>query len=203
MTLSDERRRLLLLGILPSLVALVVAAGLWLLVHGNAAARDDYADGKYADARATFEGARDLGVVEPWVAPFNAGTAAYRAQQLDDAVVLLEQALEDVPGDRACDVRINLALTHEAIADDEAKKGGRAARQVALRDARAAISGTGCSEAIEKRLEEKIKDAASTAGGGKSEEEKLDEVEKKNREAEKVEDIELEPKSEPSRQIQW
>lgn len=202
MTLTPEQRRLLVLGALPSLVALVVAIGLWLLVQGNSSARDDYEAGQYAEARSAFEGAKDLGVVSPWISPFNAGTAAYREKELGDAVELFERALKDVPGDRACDVRINLALTHEAIADAAAKKGGKAARQVALRDARGAISGTGCSEAIEKRLEEKIKDAAS-GGGGKSEDEKLDEVEKKNREAQKIKDIELEPKNEPRQQIQW
>lgn len=201
MTLSAERRRLLVLGALPSLVAVIVALGLWLLVHGNAAARDDYADGRYDDAREAFAGARDLGVVSPWISPFNAGTAAYRQKELADAVELFEQALEDVPGDRACDVRVNLALTHEAIADAAARKGDTPARQVALRDARAAINGTGCSDAIEKRLEEKTKDVASS--GGTSEEQKLDEIEKKNREAEKVKDIELEPKNEPKQQIQW
>lgn len=202
MTLTQEQRRLLLLGALPSLVALVVAIGLWLLVQGNSSARDDYEAGQYAEARSAFEGAKDLGVVSPWISPFNAGTAAYREKEHGDAVELFERALKEVPGDRACDVRINLALTHEAIADAAAKKGGKAARQVALRDARAAISGTGCSDAIEERLEEKIKDAAS-GGGGKSEDEKLDEVEKKNREAQKIQDIELEPKNEPRQQIQW
>jgi tetratricopeptide (TPR) repeat protein len=200
--MTPERRRLLVLGALPSLVALLVAGHLWLLVHGNASAREDYDAGRFGEARSTFEGAKDLGVVSPWIAPFDAGTAAYGAQEFEDAVTLFEQALDAVPDDRACDVRIDLALTHEAIADRAAQNGEKAARKVALRDARAAIAGTGCSDAIEKRLEEKTKDAAS-GGGGKSEDEKLDEVEKKNREARKVKDIELEPKNEPSRQIQW
>jgi tetratricopeptide (TPR) repeat protein len=202
MTLSAERRRLLLVGALPTLVALVVAAHLWLLVHGNASARDDYEAGRYADARATFEGAKDLGVVSPWISPFNAGTAAYGAKQYKEAVKLFDAALHDVPDDRMCDVRVDLALTHQAMAEQAASKGDRAAQQIALRDARTSIQGTGCDDELEKDLQDQI-DKASSGSNDKSEDQKLDEVEKKNREAAKVKDVELEPKNEPKQQIQW
>jgi hypothetical protein len=201
--MNDDRRRLLWLGALPSLVALVVAAGLWLLVHGNAGARDHYDAGRYADARATFAGARDLGVVSPWISPFDAGTAAYGEKDFKAAVRYFKQALPIVPDDRGCDVRINLALTHEAIADEAGASGEKAARQVALRDARTVIGGTGCSDAIEKRIEEKIKQSSQSPNDVKSEQQKQDEVEKRNREAKKAKDVELEPKNEPDQQIQW
>lgn len=202
MTLTAEQRRLLLLGALPSLVALLVAVHLWLLVHGNAGARDDYDAGRYAAARETFEGAKDLGVVSPWIAPFNAGTAAYGEKDFKAAVKLFDTALDDVPDDRACDVRINLALTHKAIADQAAGKGDRAAQQVALRDARTAILGTGCDDALVKELQGEI-NKASSGSSNKSEDQKLNDVEKKNREAAKAKDVELEPKNEPQQQIQW
>lgn len=202
MTPSAEQRRLLLVGALPSLVALLVAAHLWLLVHGNASARDDYEAGRYADARSTFEGAKDLGVVSPWISPFNAGTAAYGAKEYQAAVKLFNTALHDVPDERMCDVRVDLALTHKAMADQSASKGDRAAQQIALRDARTSIQGTGCDDALEKDLQDEI-DKASSGASDKSEDQKLDEVEKKNREAAKVKDVELEPKNEPKRQIQW
>lgn len=202
MTLSAEQRRLLVLGALPSLVALLVAAHLWLLVHGNAGARDDYEAGRYADARSTFEGAKDLGVVSPWISPFDAGTAAYGAKDYKAAVKLFGAALDDAPEERICDVRVDLALTHKAMADQAAARGDRAAQQVALRDARTAILGTGCSDKLEKDLQDEI-NKASAGSDDKSEDEKVDEVEKKNREAAKVKDIELEPKNEPRQQIQW
>ncbi|HSX67514.1 hypothetical protein [Nocardioides sp.] len=202
MTLSAEQRRLLLIGALPTLVALLAAVHLWLLVHGNDSARDDYEAGRYADARSTFEGARDLGVVSPWIAPFNAGTAAYGAKEYKAAVTLFSAALEDAPDDRKCDVRVDLALTHKAMADQAASRDDRAAQQVALRDARTAIQGTGCDDKLEKELQDEI-NKASSGSSSKSEDQKLDEVEKKNREAAKVKDIELEPKNEPEQQIQW
>ncbi len=202
MTFSAEQRRLLVLGALPSLVALLVAVHLWLLVHGNASGRADYEAGKYADARSRFEGAKDLGVVSPWIAPFNAGTAAYGAKEYKAAVKLFGAALDEAPSERLCDVRVDLALTHRAIADQAASKGDRAAQQLSLRDARNAIQGTGCDDELEKDLQDAI-DEASSGSSDKSEDQKLDEVEKKNREAAKVKDVELEPKNEPKQQIQW
>lgn len=202
MTLTAEQRRLLLLGALPSLVAVLVALHLWLLVHGNASARDDYAAGRYADARSTFEGAKDLGVVSPWIAPFDAGTAAYGAKEYKAAAKLFDAALDDVPDDHMCDVRVDLALTHKAMADQAATKGDQAAQQIALRDARSAIQGTGCADALEKELQDAIAKASSSSGG-QTEDQKLDEVEKKNRQAAKVKDLQLEPKNEPKQQIQW
>lgn len=202
--IAPERRRLLVLGAVPSVVALVVALGLWLLVHGNAAAREDWQDGKYSDARSAFEGAHDLGVVTPWVSPFNAGTAAYGEKEFKAAVAHFETALDLVPPERACDVRIDLALTHEAIADAAAEKGETPARQVALRDARTAIKGSGCNDAIEARIEEKLKDSSSSSQNDvKTEQQKQDEIEQRNRQAKKAKDIELEPKNEPTQQIQW
>ncbi|TCJ22564.1 tetratricopeptide repeat protein [Nocardioides jejuensis] len=200
--IDDERRRLLVMGALPALVALVVAAGLWLLVHGNASGRDDYDSGRYADARSAFEGAHDLGVVSPWIAPFNTGTAAYRAKEYETAVAAFNRALDDVPGDRMCDVRVDLALTHEAIAKKAEADGENADRQIALRDGRTAILGTGCNDALEKRLEDQIKDASSS-NDDRSEDQKIDDVEAKNRAAAKAKDVELEPKNEPHEQIQW
>jgi hypothetical protein len=202
MTLSAERRRLLLIGALPTLVAVLVAVHLWLLVHGNASARDDYEAGRYADARSTFEGAKDLGVVSPWIAPFDAGTAAYGAKEYKAAVKLFDAALDDVPADHLCDVRVDLALTHKAMAEEAAAKGDPTEQQLALRDARSAIQGTGCDDALEKELQDAIAKAASSSND-KSEDQKLDDVEKKNREAAKVKDVELEPKNEPKQQIQW
>lgn len=202
MTLSTEQRRLLVLGALPSLVALLVAGHLWLLVHGNASARQDYEAGRYAAARSTFEGAHDLGVVSPWISPFDAGIAAYGAKDYKAAVRLFTTALHDAPDDRLCDVRVDLALTHKAMADQAAATGDSDRQQVALRDARTAILGTGCNDQLEKDLQDEIAKASSSSSDT-SEDQKLNEVEKKNREAERIKDVQLEPKNEPKQQIQW
>jgi hypothetical protein len=203
-----DRRLMLLRGIFPSVIALLVAAHLWLLVHGNDSARGAYDDKQYSDARAGFEGARDLGVLQPWVAPFDAGTAAYRDGDFRGAARLFQAALSDVPDEHACDVRVDLALSYEATADKAAKEESRAAAQIALREARTALGGGGCNTELEARIEKKIHDLDSEDPSSQpdqklTEEQKLEELKKRNDEAQRTKTPKVDPQNEPSAQIQW
>lgn len=204
----NDRTRRLVNGIVPSVVALVAAAFLWLLVHGNSSGRSDYDAERYDAAYDTFRSARDLGVIELWVKPFNTGTAAYRAGRLEDAARLFDRALDDVPSEHACSVRTNLALTYEAIATTAAEEKSRAAAQIALRDARTAVGGTGCSKATEERIQQKIADLDTAPGAPQpdadlTDEEKLDELQKRNEEARKSRGKGTDPETEPPAQIHW
>ena len=206
--MDGARRQLLLRGIFPSIVALLVAGHLWLLVHGNGSARAAYDDKQYSDARSGFEGAKDLGVLQPWVARFDAGTAAYRAGDFRGAAKLFQAALPDAPEDHECDVRIDLALSHEATADNAVKEESRAAAQIALRDARTALGGAGCSTTLEERIEKKIhdldaEDPSAQQDQDLTEDQKLEELKKRNEDAQRTKDPKVDPKNEPSAQIQW
>lgn len=207
---AARRNQLFLLGVLPSLMVLALAAQLVLLVRGNAEGRAAYDDQEYAEARDAFDGLRDLGLVQPWVAPFNAGAAAYREGRWDDAVDAFEEALDRVPDDRACDVRVNLALTHEAAGAEARRAGDRAGALTSFRDARAALGGSGCDETAENRLERKIR-SINAAGPGApdrqnsqlSEKEKIEKLERLNEEARKRRDEDPDPSEEPDVAIQW
>lgn len=206
-----RRNRLLLLGVLPSLVALAVAVQLVLLVRGNEGGRAAYEDQEYAEAREVFSGLRDLDVVQPWVARFNAGAAAYRDQRFAAAVADFEAALEEAPADRACDVRVNLALSHEAAGTLARNENDRAEALTSFADARAALGGSGCSESLRSRLERRIR-AINAAGPGApdrenaelSEEEKVEKLERLNEEARRRRpDDPVDPTEEPDVAIQW
>jgi hypothetical protein len=203
-----DRRLMLLRGIFPSVIALLVAGHLWLLVHGNGSARGAYDDKQYSDARTGFEGAKDLGVLQPWVARFDAGTAAYQDEDFRGAAKLFQAALSDVPDEHECDVRVDLALAHEATADKAAKDESRAAAQIALREARTALGGAGCDTGLESRVEKKIHDLDSSDPSSQpdqelTEKQKLEELKKRNDEAQRVKEPKVDPQHEPSAQIEW
>lgn len=206
---AAERNRLLLLGLLPSLVLLALAAQLVLLVRANEVAIADYRSGDHAAAYDGFTGLRDLGLVEPWVAPFNAGTAAYRQRDWAEAAARFAEALEDVPDDRECDVRVNLALAHEAAGHQARRTGSQAEALRSFRDARAALGGPGCSEAVHRRVDRRI-GALSTSGQSDEEderlsaEEKVEKLERLNEQARRERrDAPPDPTTEPDRQIHW
>jgi len=203
-----DRRVMLIRGIIPSILALLVASHLWLLVHDNGSARSAYDDKQYSNARDVFEGAKDLGVLQPWVAKFDAGTAAYREGDFRGAAKLFRAALRSVPDEHECDVRIDLALAHEAAADKAAEDESRAAGQIALREARTALGGGTCSGGLGDRIEKKIHDLDSDDSSSQgdedlTEDQKLEELKKRNEEAQRVKEPKLDPQHEPSAQINW
>ena len=205
----DLRRRRMLLGIVPSLLLLAVAVQLVLLVRGNAGAVVDYEAGDHASAYDSFTGLRDLGVVQPWVGPFNAGAAAYRQKQWPEAAARFEESLEDVPTDHECDVRVNLALTHVARARAERRSGSRADALRAFSDARSALGARGCSPRIERLVNRRISSMSSSdqpdeANSKLSEKEKIEKLQRQNEEARRRQrDERVDPANEPDQQIHW
>lgn len=117
---SRGRRRLTLMvaGVLPALLVLAFAVKVALMLQGNAAGRDAFDRGDYDGAASEFFGTRSLNWIEPWVAPFDEGASHHAEGLYDDAIAAYEVALEDVPSEEECTVRINLALAHEAVGDE-------------------------------------------------------------------------------------
>jgi hypothetical protein len=111
------RRRLLLAGLPLALAALALQWKLAVMLDHDRDGRSDYAAGSYADAQAAFARNGTLNVVETWISPYDEGTARYRLEDFAGAARALEEALSSVPPDEECRVRINLALTHEAVGD--------------------------------------------------------------------------------------
>lgn len=204
-----ERNQLWLVGALPSLVLLVIAGLLVLLVWSNSRAMSAYDDGDHGAAYDRFAGLRDFGRVEPWIAPFNAGTAAFRDGEFETAVSRLSEALRDVPTARECDVRTNLALAHEAIADAAHSAGSTAAALKSLRDGRAAVVTAGCSPEVAARLDQKIRDLSTSTQQQPDQqltpEQKEAELQERNDKArrQRQKEEQKDPPEEPDQQINW
>ncbi|MBS43913.1 MAG: hypothetical protein CMH83_12280 [Nocardioides sp.] len=111
------RRRLLLLGLLLLLPALVLSGKVGLMLWHDRQGRDALAEERYADARDHFAANRTLNLVERWVAPYDEGIALYGLDEPSLAVTAFEDALVVVPPDEECRVRVNLAVAHEAVGD--------------------------------------------------------------------------------------
>ena len=117
------RRRLLVAGLLPLLLAVAFAAKVAVMLVADDAGRTSYAAGDFEEARGSFATNAVLNVLEPWVSPYDEGTARYRLDDFPGAVRLLSRALETVPPEEECRVRINLALAHESVGDTSVAGG--------------------------------------------------------------------------------
>lgn len=111
------RLALLVAGALPALLVLGYLVKVGLMLQHNAAGRDAFERGDHDGAAAEFFETRDLNWFEPWIAPFDEGTAHHAEGAFDDAIGAYGKALESVPDREECTVRINLALAHEAVGD--------------------------------------------------------------------------------------
>ena len=141
---AARRNQLFRWGLLPALVLLLLAGRVGLVLRADAAGRAAYASGKYGEAHDRFAANRSLNVLEPWKAPFNAGTALYRDQELEAAVDAFGAALDAGPKPDECTVRIDLALTHEAIGDIAAEADDDPAARDAWTAGREALAAGGC-----------------------------------------------------------
>ena len=123
------RRRLLVAGLAPLLLALLLAGKVGAMTFHDREGRSSYQAGDFAAARSSFAQNAALNVVQRWVSPYDEGTARYRLGNFAGAVRSLEEALQVVPPEHACLVRINLALAHEALGDAAASGGDVAAAE--------------------------------------------------------------------------
>ncbi len=206
-----RRRRLLLAGLLPLLLALAFTAKVAVMLAHDSAGRGAYAAQRYADARDSFAANGTLNHLESWVSPYDEGTARYRVADFSGAVRSLVDALASAPPEEECRVRINLGLAHEAVGDAAAAGGDReAARESWVAGVRALADG-GCLEltssdlqrvdeeaslrsrvraavAVDRRLDDKLRqqadDPSSTAEESEAER-AADRLEQRNQQAEK------------------
>jgi len=154
-----------------------------------------------------------VGLPESWVKPFNAGAAAFQDGQYDDAKTHFESALADVPDDRECTVRVNLALTHEALGDQLRRQGSRRKSLEKFGEARTVLEVGGCADddgqSVDRRLAAKILAADRSPDDENAElspEEKLAKLEELNERAGETKNPdpeEIDPTEEPDTPIQW
>ncbi len=111
------RRTLIVLGLVPFVLALGFAVKVGLMLAHD---RDGRAALEAADpttARAEFAANARLNVLESWVAPYDEGVARFELGDHTGAITLFSTALPLAPVDEVCRVRVNLALSHEAVGD--------------------------------------------------------------------------------------
>ncbi|NYG56364.1 hypothetical protein [Nocardioides perillae] len=151
----SARRRLLLLGAVPSLLLLLVAARVLMLALDDERGRDAYAAGEVRDAVAHLARNRVAAPVEQWVAAFGEGTARAAASgsrgrtdpdELAGAEVALTDALALAPAEAQCRVRVNLALVVEARGDAAARGGQQGAGREEWTRARGVLAAGGCTQ---------------------------------------------------------
>jgi tetratricopeptide (TPR) repeat protein len=208
-----RRNQMFALGLVPAIIALLVVLDVVVQLDANHAGRSAYDDKDYAKAEQTFLDAAGVGLPESWVAPFNAGAAAYQDGQYDDAAAHFESALDDVPDDRECTVRVNLALTHEALGDQLRLQGKPQQSLEQFHVARSALDAGGCADgegqSVDDRLAARILAADRSPDDPNAEltpEEKLAKLEEQNERAgeEKRQDQDdVDPTTEPDTPIQW
>ena len=165
------RRILNLAGILPALLVLLFTVKVVLMLSHSGDGHDRYAADDFDAAAAEFTANRRLNLLESWIAPFDEGVARHAEGEYDDAVAAYIDALEDVPAEEECTVRINLALAQEALGDAAIEMPDRAAALEAWQAGVDALAEGGCPEdsgrgadqtadakAVDERLRQKIEE---------------------------------------------
>jgi len=114
---------LLLAGILPALVALVFAVKVVTMLSHDRDGRSAFDDASFSTSADEFAANGSLNWFEPWITAFDEGAARHADGDLEDALERYALALEDVPGEEECTVRINEALAHESLGDTAAQDG--------------------------------------------------------------------------------
>lgn len=167
----SARRRLLLLGLVPLVVALGLGAKVALMLSHDLDGRTALREGSVQQARSEFVANRTLNWFESWVAPYDEGIARYRLGDASGAVLAFSTALDQAPVSQVCRVRINLALAQEALGDAASSTEDRGGARAAWRDGVTALTLDGClvedpddgltpvvraARAIETRLREKL-----------------------------------------------
>lgn len=137
------RNRLLLAGLVPLLLAALFVTKVGLMLSAQASGDEAFGEDRFGTAAKEFAGNGKLNFMEPWLSPFNEGAARHQDADYDKALELYDEALEDVPDDEECTVRINIALVHEAVgnaaADGSAEEGAPTGTEAALKEFEAGI----------------------------------------------------------------
>jgi tetratricopeptide (TPR) repeat protein len=118
-----RRKRLLWWSLPVVLLALATSLKLANLSLTAQDAIDAAETARFEESIAASDSLMTLNWFEPWIAYYDRGTASALAQEYNDATDDLSVALELAPADRACDVRVNLALAWEELGDIYAEGG--------------------------------------------------------------------------------
>lgn len=144
----DARRRrvliVLLLASIPfALVVLLLVIKLLGLSPTAQRVIGSYESGAFGQSVTQAEALFGTNWFEPWIAPFDRGTAYAAGGFYNDAIDDLEQALELAPADARCDVAVNLSLSWELLGDSYVEQGLFAGAQRLYETARAVITEAG------------------------------------------------------------
>lgn len=123
MTRARLRTVLVLAGLLPAVVALAFAVKVMTMLSHDGDGRGRFADGDFVAAADEFAANGSLNWFESWIAAFDEGAARHADGDLEEALGLYDRALDDVPAEHECTVRINEALAQETLGDQAAEDG--------------------------------------------------------------------------------
>lgn len=167
---AHRRRVLYLAGLLPLLLTLAFSLKVVVMRHHDGAGLDAWRAHNGAVGFEQYAANRSVNLLQPWLAPFDAGDAAFLLGAPGRAQDLFTTALDSVPHRHECTVRINLSLADEAIGDAAAKKGSLDDAKAAWRAGIAALDGGDCphhaglgqrqskdAATVRQRLEDKLK----------------------------------------------
>lgn len=121
---SRLRRWLHLAGIVPIVVTLAFALKVVVMDHHDHSGQGAWSRQDGATALEQWDANKFLNLLQPWIAPFDSGNAAYMMKDWPRAEREYGTALDKAPKREQCTVRINLSLTQEAVGD-EAEQAGR------------------------------------------------------------------------------
>ena len=160
MSRSRVRMILVLAGILPTLVAVAFAGKVITMLSHDRDGRSRFDDAEYVAAADEFSANGSINWFESWVTAFDEGTARHADDDLEGALSLYEKALEDVPAEEECTVRINAALAHETLGD-AAAEADRAEEATAQWQAGLEVLADGDCPTDAGRGEEQTEEAAT------------------------------------------
>lgn len=164
------RRRLVIAGLLPLLLALLLAGKVSSMLVLNAVGRATYSDGELTAAERAFGATSHLNWFEPWVAHFDHGTALYGSGRPREAALAFDRSLGLVPLAHECRVRVNLALSWEAVGDTTVPDGARATE--AWDRARLALAGSDCAGSRVETIQDRLNEKSRTGGDARAEQER-------------------------------
>ena len=158
---EQVRRGLLLAGIVPVLIGLVFLLKVIAMGHHDRGGREAWDARDAATAMEHYVANRDFNFLQPWIAHFDAGNAAFLLGENARAVAYFGEALERAPKEDECTVRINMSLTQEAIGDLARDAGDQGGAKSAYEEALATLKAGKCPTDAGKG-EEQSKQGKST-----------------------------------------
>lgn len=167
---AHRRRVLQLAGVVPLVIAVAFFVKVVVMTHHDHAGQTAWDERDGATSLQQYAANGSVNVLERWLAPYDAGDAAFLLTDYDRAVRYYTTALDSVPHEHECTVRINLALADEKIGDAAAGGGDREAAEKAWKDGIATLDAGRCpthagqgkrqskdAATVKKRLEDKLK----------------------------------------------